>query len=128
MRIDTGSYVPIYTQIVQQIRSAIATRVYRPGEMIPSQRALALKLHVNPNTVRRAYEHLERTGVVIARPGLGMFVRKGAEQKARRSEIDALRKHFVRLIRTVASDIDASVIESVFQEALDGSLGGHRRV
>ncbi len=128
MRIDSGSYVPIYSQIVQQIRSAIATGIYQPGEMLPSQRTLALKLHVNPNTVRRAYEHLERAGVVVARQGLGMFVRKGGEKKARRREIDALREQFVQVIKTVVADLEAERIEEIFEEALDATLIRRRRV
>ncbi len=128
MRIDSGSYVPIYNQIVQQIRSAIAAGIYQPGEMLPSQRTLALKLHVNPNTVRRAYEHLERAGVVVARQGLGMFVRKGGEKKARRREIDALREQFVQVIKTVVADLEAERIEEIFREALDATLNKHRRV
>ncbi len=121
MRIDTGSYLPIYDQIIKQIQSAIASGVYRPGEMLPSQRALALKLKVNPNTVRRAYEELEREGVVVARQGLGMFVRKGATKRARRREVDALRQQFVHAIRSVASDFETERIEEVFRDALDAT-------
>ena len=128
MRIDSGSYVPIYNQIIQQIRSAIATGIYQPGEMLPSQRTLALKLHVNPNTVRRAYEHLERAGVVVARQGLGMFVRKGGEKKARRREIDELREQFVQVIKTVVVDFRAERIEEIFHEALDATRNRHGRV
>ena len=128
MRIDSGSYVPIYNQIIQQIRLAIAAGIYRPGEMLPSQRTLALKLHVNPNTVRRAYEHLERADLVVARQGLGMFVRKGGEKKARRGEIDALREQFVQVIKTVVMDFGPERIEEIFQEALQTTRNRHRRV
>ena len=121
MRIDIGSHIPIYDQIIKQVQSAIASGIYQPGEMLPSQRALALKLHVNPNTVRRAYEDLERAGVVVARRGLGMFVRKGATRRARRREVDALREHFVHVIRSVASDFAVDRIAEVFHEALEAT-------
>jgi DNA-binding transcriptional regulator YhcF (GntR family) len=58
--IDTHSSVPVYQQIADEIRRAIAAGVYQPGEMIPSIRATSLKMSVNPNTVQRAYEQLDR--------------------------------------------------------------------
>ena len=62
MNIDPTSAVPIYQQIADDIRQAIAAGVYKPGEMIPSIRATSLKTTVNPNTVQRTYELLEREG------------------------------------------------------------------
>lgn len=128
MQIDSGNCRPIYDQIVQQIQSAIAAGIYQPGEMLPSQRTLAQKLHVNPNTVRRAYEHLERARVVVARQGLGMFVRKGGEKKARRREVDALRDQFAHAIRTAACSLEPGQIEQVFHAAFDATLGTGKRV
>ena len=74
MEIDPRSHIPIYLQIAEAARSAIAAGVYRPGESLPSLRALALVLHVNPNTVQRAYDELEREGLVYAQRGKGLFV------------------------------------------------------
>ncbi len=73
MIIDPKSHVPIYRQIVEQVRSAIDAGVYRPGEALPSLRALAVEIRVNPNTVQRAYEELDRQGVIESRRGLGVF-------------------------------------------------------
>jgi GntR family transcriptional regulator len=56
------------------MRAAIDAGVYRPEEALPSQRALAVEILLNPNTVQRAYDELEREGVVEARRGLGVFV------------------------------------------------------
>ena len=87
MSVDASSTVPIYQQIAAYIRRAVAAGVYRPGETIPSTRSLALKLTVNPNTIQRAFETLEREGLIVARKGLGMFVTKnGAASAQRRSE------------------------------------------
>ncbi len=72
--VDPSSPVPIFRQIAGYVRRAVAAGVYRPGEMIPSLRAMALELTVNPNTVQRAYEELEREGLIHARKGRGMFV------------------------------------------------------
>lgn len=98
MRIDPADHVPIYLQIVEEVRRAIAMGVYRPGEMLPSQRALALQLGVNPNTVQRAFDELEREGLAHARRGLGMFVttrgaaaaRDAADSRVRTALQDAI--------------------------------------
>ena len=79
-RIEPHSHVPIYLQIVEYLRSAIAAGVYRPGEALPSLRALALDLKVNPNTVQRAYDEMDRQGLIKSQRGVGMFV---AERGAR---------------------------------------------
>jgi GntR family transcriptional regulator len=71
---DTASRVPIYRQLMDQVRQAIARGRLRPGTRLPSVRVLSRDLVVNPNTVARAYTELEREGVLNTRPGLGVFV------------------------------------------------------
>jgi GntR family transcriptional regulator len=66
--------VPIYLQIVQQVRRLVAAGELMEGEELPSIRALAERLVVNPNTVARAYKELETGGVVVFSRGLGTFV------------------------------------------------------
>ena len=66
--------VPIYMQIVQQIRRGVAPGELVPGEELPSIRALADQLVVNPNTVARAYRDLETAGVVTSSRGMGTYV------------------------------------------------------
>src|SRR6478672_5915264 len=72
--ITTGSTVPIYRQIVDQICRAIATGQLLAGEQLPSVRALAEQLVINPNTVARTYADLIREGVLEAQKGRGVFV------------------------------------------------------
>jgi GntR family transcriptional regulator len=72
--VNTASRLPIYQQLVQQIRQAVARGELQPDERLPSVRQLADDLVVNPNTVARAYTELEREGILTSRPGLGMFV------------------------------------------------------
>ena len=74
MQIDPSSHVPIYLQIADDIRAAVAAGVYRPGEVLPSLRAMAIEVHVNPNTVQRAYDELEREGLIYSQRGRGLFV------------------------------------------------------
>ena len=74
MSVDPNNPIPIYQQIADNIRRSIAAGVYRPGEMIPSLRVLALELTVNPNTVQRAFETLEREGRAV---GFGVVSVRG---------------------------------------------------
>ena len=77
-RVRPESDQPIYEQIAAQVIYAVAEGALAPGELIPSVRELAEQLLVNPNTVARAYQELERQGVVEARRGRGMEVTAAA--------------------------------------------------
>lgn len=66
--------VPIYLQIMRDIKRAIVTGELRPGDRLPSVRERAEALTVNPNTVQRAYQELEREGVSETRRGTGSFI------------------------------------------------------
>jgi GntR family transcriptional regulator len=66
--------VPIYRQIQDQIRYAVAAGLLHAGEQLPTVRALAVELSVNPNTVIKAYTELERAGVLATEQGSGTFV------------------------------------------------------
>jgi GntR family transcriptional regulator len=70
----TGSNVSIYRQIVEQVCAAVFAGRIHHDESLPSVRALAEELLINPNTVARAYGELAREGVIESRPGRGMFV------------------------------------------------------
>lgn len=72
-RIVPQSPAPIFAQIVEQVRQATAQGTLRPGEQIPTVRELAKELLVNPNTIARAYQDLERAGLVVTRRGAGTF-------------------------------------------------------
>jgi GntR family transcriptional regulator len=74
MVLDLSSQLPVFKQIADYLRGGIAAGVYRPDEALPSKRALAIKLGVNPLTVQHAYSVLEAEGLVVARKGIGMFV------------------------------------------------------
>lgn len=116
--IDPSSPIPIFRQIVELIRRSIAAGVYRPGEMIPSLRASALELKVNPNTVQRAHEELERQGLVRARKGLGMFVTHRAASRARMDSREAARQVFTEGIQAaLAAGMSPASIRSTFAQA-----------
>ena len=72
--VDAASRLPIYQQLVLQMREGIARGDLQPEERLASVRQLSSELTVNPNTVARAYTELEREGLLVSRPGLGIFV------------------------------------------------------
>ena len=74
LAINTGSASPIYKQITDQVRLAVATGRLAVGDQLPSVRALAEELVVNPNTVARAYTDLAREGLIESRAGRGVFL------------------------------------------------------
>jgi DNA-binding transcriptional regulator YhcF (GntR family) len=74
VNISTGSSTPIYKQITDQIRHAVATGRLTVDDQLPSVRALAEDLVLNPNTVARAYADLAREGLIESRTGRGVFV------------------------------------------------------
>lgn len=118
MTIDPSSPIPIFRQIADLIRRSVAAGVYRPGEMIPSLRTLALELRVNPNTVQRAYEELERQGLVRARKGLGMFITHRAVTRARTDSREAVRRVFVQGIQAaLAAGMSPTSIRTAFSQA-----------
>jgi GntR family transcriptional regulator len=103
MRLDLSSPMPVYLQIADLVRRSIAAGVYRPGEAIPSVRALALELTVNPNTVQRAFDELEREGLIRTRKGLGMFVTDRAVSRAQRDSHADVRRTFVDALRAAGA-------------------------
>jgi GntR family transcriptional regulator len=74
MHVDVASRLPIYQQLANQIREAIARGDLQPEAGLPSVRQLSKDLVVNPNTVARAYTELEREGLLVSRPGRGIYV------------------------------------------------------
>jgi GntR family transcriptional regulator len=75
-RIDRGSGVATYLQIVQQTKQALRLGVLEPGDQLPTAKEVVEATAINPNTVLKAYRELEREGLVEARRGLGTFVRR----------------------------------------------------
>jgi len=122
--VDPNSHVPIYEQIADHLRGAVAAGVYRPGEPLPSIRALALELLVNPNTVQRAYQELERQGLLYTRKGLGAFVAEGGERSARNGAAAAVRARFAEGIELGrAARMSPGSIRGAFEEQWDESTG-----
>jgi len=87
-QLDLKSGVPFYRQIIDQVKSAIATGSLDPGDRLPTVRQLSVDLSVNPNTVSRAYTELELTGLVETQMGSGTFV---GRQKVEQDDVERRR-------------------------------------
>jgi len=119
MNIDPSSHVPIYLQIADAVRAAVAAGVYRPGEMLPSLRAMAIQVHVNPNTVQRAYDELEREGLIFSQRGRGLFVAERGTASAQSMAGDSVRRALDEAIRAgQIAGMSAEQVQKIFDTAL----------
>jgi GntR family transcriptional regulator len=75
MDIDFNAAYPIYEQVIEEIKKEIVRGELKPGAKLPSQRQLARKIEVNPNTVQRAYREMEQRGLVETKRGRGTFIK-----------------------------------------------------
>jgi GntR family transcriptional regulator len=93
LNINPSSGVPIYLQIENQVKHYIASGALKPGEALPSVRQVAADLRVNPNTVARAYQNLERDGLLRTVPGGRTYVAENPAGLLKSEKIRRLRPH-----------------------------------
>jgi len=84
--IDARDPMPLHAQLERSIRVAIASHRLKPGDQLPTVRQLAVSLRINANTVAKVYTHLERTGALETRRGVGTFVAEPAPSVAARHQ------------------------------------------
>ena len=122
-RIDSGSGVPIYRQLVEQVRREVMLGRLAAGDQLPTLRDVVDALAINPNTVVKAYAELEHEGLVVRRQGMGTFVTSAPPAAAlvaplvvrdslfrwvRRAREAGLSREQIRLLVAVALDEDES--------------------
>ena len=83
LRLNPASGIPLYIQLLEQIKHSIETGAIRAGEQLPSVRQMAEELLINPNTVALAYRELEHEGVLELRHGAGAFIRESIVPRAK---------------------------------------------
>jgi GntR family transcriptional regulator len=111
IHISSSDGVPIYLQIVNQVKYLVASGRLAPGEELPPIRVLAEKLVVNPNTVARAYRELEAAGVVEKRRTAGTFVSEAGSPLARRERLRILSERVDALLAEARQmGVDTSVL------------------
>ena len=119
IQIATGSSVPIYRQIMDGLRQAIAGGGLALGDQLPSVRSLAERLLLNPNTVARAYAELSREGIIESRQGRGVFV-------ARRRQVYTKAERTRRLERAVEAMVAEALLLDFDREEILESV--NRRI
>jgi GntR family transcriptional regulator len=116
--------VPIWEQIVAQVTFAIAAGDLEVGSLIPSVRELAPQILVHPNTVARAYQELERLGVVVARRGKGMEITADAPALSRAYRQQVIRNRIrAALHEAVASALSPDEVRQLVEEELARANG-----
>ncbi|OLF13826.1 GntR family transcriptional regulator [Actinophytocola xinjiangensis] len=121
-RLDKGSGVATYLQLVHQVKQALRLGVLHAGDRLPTAKDVVAKLAINPNTVLKAYRELEREGLVTARPGLGTFVERSLGTA---SLVDhaRLRRELGRVVREGrAAGLDDEDLRALFTSVLTDSF------
>lgn len=118
-KVDPQSSEPLFQQIVNRVKQAVAVGRLKPGDRLPSVRELAKELVINPNTIARAFRELEGEGITLSRRGSGTFVAERkvvlkAEERRRR-----LREALEAALRdAVHLGLDEQEVRKVFDAAL----------
>ena len=125
-RINPQSGVPMYLQLIEQVRHAIELGALRPGDQLPGMRRLAEQLVMNPNTVAKAYREMEHAGLIALRHGAGAFVVETTDGNRR-----AVREGRAAVKRTVAAlraqGLGDGAIRRLFESELAETGGEVRR-
>jgi GntR family transcriptional regulator len=127
-RPNPSSGVPIYLQLMEQVKHSIETGALRPGEQLPGIRPLAEELVINPNTVAKAYRELEHEGVIELRQGAGAFV-SGNAPTAKAGKVRASQSIVAAAVERLRSQgLGEEEIRRLFEAELAGLAkpGGHR--
>ena len=127
-RLSPSSGVPVYQQLIEQVKHAVDTGALRAGEQLPTIRRLAEELVVNPNTVVRAYRELQHEGVVELRHGSGAYI---CDSRAGAARVSPKAQAVVEsaIDRLLATGLTEEEIRRLFEHALSrqrGSRSGER--
>ena len=122
--LNTADERPIYGQIADRVKFAVAGGALRPGELVPSVRELSKQLVVNPNTVARAYRDLQAEGLLESVRGMGLQVAQGAVDRCRAARREMVRHRLRRAIEeALQSRMPPAEIEAIFGEEWVRAIG-----
>ena len=120
--VDPSSGVPVYRQLMDQIKFHVASGLLGPGDELPSTRALSSELGVNPMTISKAYSFLEKEDVVARRPGRPLVVRAQSGDTIKDQKMQQLRESLAAPVRVARQlQIDQDKAAELFREMLDQS-------
>jgi GntR family transcriptional regulator len=121
--VDPHSGVPVYRQIVDQVRFQVTAGVLSTGDELPSTRGLSVELGVNPMTISKAYRILEEEGILVRRAGLSLVVAEQPEKKrdvTRVQELTAKLKPAV--LAAVQLDVTPRKAADLFRQLIEARL------
>ena len=122
LKLEPASPIPMYLQIVEQVRRAIAAGALRANDELPSVRALALEHLINPNTVARAYLELEHAGLVAKRRGAGTYVSDAARALGEKYRARAVRELLEKAVAAAEEfGLTAGEVRALLEERLKHS-------
>jgi GntR family transcriptional regulator len=124
LRPNPSSGVPIYLQLMEQVKHNIETGALRPGEQLPGIRPLAEELVINPNTVAKAYRELEHEGIIELRHGAGAFVSSNGRAK---KATDTLRAGQTLVTAAVDKLRERGVTDEEIRRLFEAALGGLKK-
>jgi GntR family transcriptional regulator len=117
--VDPHSGVPVYRQLMDQVKFHIATGLLKPGDELPSTRALSAELGVNPMTISKAYSYLEKENVIERRPGRPLIVTQLETEQVRDKKMDQLKESLASTITMVKQlGIEYEEAIKIFREML----------
>ena len=118
--IDTANGVPIYEQLIRQVKLAIADELLAAGQMVPSVRQLAKELAINPNTIQRAYQQLQADKVLESVRGRGLVVRRDALARCTKARNTLVADALTRLLSdALAGGITPDELRAMFESELE---------
>jgi GntR family transcriptional regulator len=118
--VDPRSGVPLYVQIVQQVRHAIDVGALQPGEQLPTVRQLASELTIAPNTIVKAYNELQAMNLIDSTPGVGTVVIAHSNGDMRARQVAVLRERLRALVRDAATiGLDADELLAHLKEEIE---------
>ena len=124
LHVNPSSGLPLYLQIEAQVKHAVAAAALKADDALPSVRKLAADLRINPNTVARAYQNLERAGVIRTVPGGGCYVADGMPGLLKTEKVRRLRPHAQQIaVEGMQLRLTPEEILKLVQEELQ-KLGG----
>ena len=117
-RLDPGSGVPTYLQLVQQVEQALRLGYLHRGDQLPTVKDVVESLAINPNTVLKAYRELEHRGLAVGRPGQGTFI-DGTLRDVGIAEQEALRRALADWLRSAeAAGLDEDGVVALFASVM----------
>ena len=118
-QIDFSNGLPVYQQVVRQVKFAVAGGALKAGELVPSVRELSRELAINPNTVARAFRQLQADGVLETVRGMGLQVAAGAQQQCRQERVTLIRQ---RLQQVLVEARQSRLAADELRALVDGEL------